>query len=200
VAQAAGIIPPAPAALVATGISSTEIDLAWSDNSSNESGFKVERKTGTGGIYAQIATVAAGVSTYANSGLLAGTTYCYRARAYNSVGNSSYSNESCAIAQASGSTPAAPGNLTAAPKSTTQINLAWNDNSTNETGFRIDRKVGTTGTWYQIATVGVDIKFYANAALLAGRTYCYRVRATNAAGDSAYSNEACATTPASAPE
>ena len=39
--------------------------------------------------------------------------------------------------------PFAPANLTGNAASTTQINLSWTDNSTNETGFKIERKSGT---------------------------------------------------------
>ena len=61
------------------------MSLNWADNSSNESGFRIERKTGSNGTYAQIATVAVNVRSYVDSSVTAGTTYCYRVRAYNSV-------------------------------------------------------------------------------------------------------------------
>lgn len=74
-----------------------------------------------------------------------------------------------------------------------QLTLAWTDNSNNEDGFKIERKLGQTGTFAQIATVGADITSYTDAGLAAGTTYCYRVRAFNTAGDSAYTSEACGT-------
>ena len=72
-------------------MSSSQITLTWSDNSGNESGFKIERKTGTGA-FSQIATVAANVRTYPNTGLAPATNYTYRVRATNSSGDSTYSN------------------------------------------------------------------------------------------------------------
>jgi hypothetical protein len=90
--------------------------------------------------------------------------------------------------------PAAPSGLTATAASSSQINLVWTDNSTNETGFEIDRKTGSTGSWSQIATTGAGVTSYSNTGLTASTTYYYRVRATNSAGDSADSNEASATT------
>jgi hypothetical protein len=82
---------PAPSDLTATAISSSVISFAWTDNSTDETGFKVER--GTDGVtFAQIATVGAGVESYDDSGLSAGTQYYYRVRAYNDNGNSAYSN------------------------------------------------------------------------------------------------------------
>ena len=69
----------------------SQLSLTWSDNSSNESGFKIERSS-NGSTYAQVATVGADVVSYTDSGLNAGTSYSYRLRAYNSNGDSAYSN------------------------------------------------------------------------------------------------------------
>ncbi len=95
--------------------------------------------------------------------------------------------------------PAAPSGLTAAAASSTQINLAWTDASSNETGFRIERKTGAGGTYAEIATVGAGVTSFGNSGLTGGTTYFYRVRAYNAGGNSATSNEASATTPSSLP-
>jgi glucose/arabinose dehydrogenase len=92
--------------------------------------------------------------------------------------------------------PAAPGGLTATAATANQVNLAWTDNANNETGFKIERKSGAGGTYAQIATVGANVATYANTGLTASTTYFYRVRATNALADSAYSPEASATTAA----
>ncbi|MGA8849622.1 MAG: fibronectin type III domain-containing protein [Dehalococcoidia bacterium] len=287
---AVGPPPNAPSNLVATPISSSRIDLTWQDNSSDETGFAIERKTGSG-FYSQIATVGANVASYSNTFLIASTTYYYRVRAYNAAGNSAYSNEASATtlsppppaptlkSPASGSTvpaltprlewnassgatdyglqvattssfttllvnktgitdlyydiapgtltwntiyywrvnarnsfgstsswssyryfktavgppPNAPSNLVAIPISSSQINLTWQDNSSDEIGFKIERKT-SSGSYFQIATVGAGVTSYSNAYLSASTTYYYRVRAYNAAGNSAYSNEASATT------
>lgn len=95
--------PAAPGGLIATPAASTRIDLAWSDNSSNEDGFTIERCPGSGcTAFSQITTVGTGVTSYTNTGLTAGTTYRYRVRAYNAAGNSGYSNTATAT------TPPAP--------------------------------------------------------------------------------------------
>ncbi len=91
--------------------------------------------------------------------------------------------------------PTAPSGLTATVVSATQINLAWQDNSTNETNFVVERKKGSTGTYAVIATLGANVTSYNNTGLSKNTTYYYRVKATNAGGSSAYSNEAYATTP-----
>jgi len=78
-----------------------------------------------------------------------------------------------------------------------QLTLTWSDASTNEDGFKLERKTGTTGAYGQLTSLAAGTTGYVDTAVTAGTTYCYRVRAYNTAGDSAYSNEACAT-PASA--
>jgi len=66
------------------------------------------------------------------------------------------------------------------------------DNSNNEDGFEIERRMGTTQTYTQIAIVGANITSYNDSGLVDGDTYCYRVLAFNATGSSPYSNEVCA--------
>jgi len=76
-----------------------------------------------------------------------------------------------------------------------QLNLTWQDNSTNENGFQIERKIGAGGSYAQIVSVGVNINSYLNTGLVSGTTYCYRVRAVNSSTTSSYSNDVCATAP-----
>ena len=84
-----------PSGLSATAVSSNQINLSWTDNSTNEDGFKIERKQGQDGSYAQIDMVGADITAYNNTGLsiIANTIYYYRIRAYNAFGDSIYSNE-----------------------------------------------------------------------------------------------------------
>jgi predicted phosphodiesterase len=90
--------------------------------------------------------------------------------------------------------PDQPSNLSATAMSATQINLNWSDNSTNELGFKIERKV-SGGIYSKIAEVGADATSYSDTQCNEATTYAYRVRASNAAGDSIFSNDASATTP-----
>ena len=186
--------PAAPSGLSATAISGNQINLAWSDNSNNEDGFKIERKTGAGA-YSQIAIVGAGVTSYPDTTVSPSTTYTYRVRAYNGAGDSAYSNEASATTPGP-PPPAAPSDLRASALSSTRVGLDWLDNSTNEDGFKIERKTGG-GAYSQIGTVGANFTSYLDDTVVASTTYTYRVRAYNASGgDSAYSNEATVTTPA----
>jgi len=72
-----------------------------------------------------------------------------------------------------------------------QLTLDWVDNAGGTATFVVERKPGPTGPYAQIATTGTGITTYTDLAVVAGTTYCYRVKASNAFGDSGYSNEAC---------
>jgi hypothetical protein len=183
-------IPVPPNNLTATSISVSQINISWADNSGNEYGFKIERKTGSGGNWGQNATVGPNITTYQDTGLSASTTYYYRVRSYTVAGTSNPTNEASAT-----TFPQAPSNLTAAPVSATAVNLGWTDNSPDEISFRIERKAGSGGSWAQVATVGTNVTTYQDTGLTTQTTYYYRVRATNAGGDSAYSNQVSATPP-----
>jgi fibronectin type III domain protein len=85
--------PDPPESLTATAISGTRIDLAWTDASENESGFSIELcaappQSCSDASFGEIATVGAGVTTYSDVGLVPNTTYSYRVRAFNDVGDS----------------------------------------------------------------------------------------------------------------
>ena len=182
--------PAAPSGLAASAISASQINIAWTDNSSNESGFAIERSTDNLS-FTQIATTAAGIAAYADTGLAAGPTYYYRVRAYNAVGNSAYSNT---VSSGVLAKPAAPTSLSASALSSTQIRLTWTDTSNNEAAFGIERSTDNI-TVTQIAQGEDNVSTFTDATAAAGKTYYYRVQALNAAGGSAYSNTALATTP-----
>ena len=91
--------------------------------------------------------------------------------------------------------PIVPTNLTSEIVNN-QVKLNWNDSSTNESGFKIDRKEGT-GSWsVNFASVATDIETYTDAAVTAGSTYTYRVYSYNSVGPSlGYSNPITVTIP-----
>ena len=89
--------------------------------------------------------------------------------------------------------PNAPGNLSAASLSSSQIALTWLDNSSNETGFRLERSANGIN-WSEFAVVGSNVTSFTDTGLTGSTTYQYRARAYNSAGNSSYSNIGTATT------
>src|SRR5262249_24572170 len=186
----------APSNLISAGASSSQINVSWSDNSSNENGFRFERfdlpaANSRDAHSTQIAATATNFTIYNDTGLLPQTKHTYRVRAFNSAGTSAYSNRSEATTQAV--PPAAPSNLTTAAASSSQINLSWSDNSANEDGFRLERcnypaSSCLDANFTQIAQTAPNVTSVNDTGLLAGTTYTYRVRAFNSAGSSSYSS------------
>ncbi|OGP71564.1 MAG: hypothetical protein A2W09_05650, partial [Deltaproteobacteria bacterium RBG_16_50_11] len=86
--------------------------------------------------------------------------------------------------------PDGPTNLKASMVAPDAVNLSWKDNSTNEIKFRIERKTGGDGSYAEIGAVNANITTYSDPGLSPGGTYLYKVRASNAGGDSGNSNEA----------
>jgi len=100
--KAVGTSPPsAPSGLTATAVSSSQIKLAWTDNSDDESDFHIERRQGSGGTWSEISTVGTNTVSYQDTGLSSSTTYYYRVRAHRHSDNlySDYSNETSATTQ-----------------------------------------------------------------------------------------------------
>jgi subtilisin family serine protease len=199
IGEFAGAPPPSapehgPSDLTATPVSSSQIDLAWTDNSTEEDqvdGFEIHRCQGAGCLnFVVVATVAANAGSYSNTGLSANTLYRYEVRAYNSGGTSGSSSVAEATTQPPLAPPAAPTSLTAtAGPAVGGISLAWLENSTSEDGFKIERCPGASCTNFtQIAKVGANATTFQDPGGISNRWYRYRVRAFNADGDSAYSN------------
>jgi hypothetical protein len=94
-----------------------------------------------------------------------------------------------------GNPPAAPSELAAEALSIAEIALGWKDNSANETAFEIDAAT-LEGGFVQVGTVPANTTSAEVFNLDPGTGYRFRVRATNANGDSPNSNEAQASTDA----
>ncbi|MBT8404776.1 MAG: fibronectin type III domain-containing protein [Gemmatimonadetes bacterium] len=91
--------------------------------------------------------------------------------------------------------PTAPSQLAATPLSRTAIQLEWQDNSGDESGFRLERSPDGTSSWTSVATPVADVTSIEDAGLTEGTTWFYRVAALGAGGVSGFSNVAEATTP-----
>ncbi len=181
-------VPNAPSGLAATITSATQVGLAWTDNSTDEASFRIERST-DGTTFTALGTVGAGVTASSDATVTRGSTYYYRVVAVNPVGGSTPSNVVRALVAA----PAVPSDLTAIVMSATRVDLIWTDQSDNESSFRIERSLDSFATAPSATfTAARDQRTYSDATVAATNTYSYRVVAVNGAGSSPPSNTASA--------
>jgi fibronectin type 3 domain-containing protein len=182
---------PAPAA--PTGLTATldtnvpQVDLAWTDNATTETGYEVYRSD-NGGAFALIAPLGVDSVSYSDTTVASGNHYEYQVAAVN-LGGSSYSN--IVAVDWTGAVPADPTNLAATVLSATQVQLDWTDNALNETGYIVERSDnGGAFTVITMLPLPADTVTYVDGTVVAGNSYTYQVAATNGAGQSGYSNQA----------
>jgi alpha-tubulin suppressor-like RCC1 family protein len=151
-------IPDAPTYLNANVISSSQINLSWTDNPYNEEGFKIERKINRLGTYEEIALVETNINSWSDistTGFAPGT-YYYRIRAFNVFGDSSYSNEVYTAVEGNWA-EIAGGLFHALGRKTNSTIWAWGENGSGQLGLGdlTDRKtptsIGTDSDWLEIA-------------------------------------------------
>ncbi len=182
--------PAAPSQLSASETVGGRVFLEWSDNSDNESAFRIERRQA--GDFEPINSAAAGATSFVDAAVLPSTLYSYRLRALNAAGASADSGIA-EITTGEDRRPAAPTNLRAAPLSSTEIRLAWQDNSDDELGFVVEILIPPQ--WVEIPVqLPADTRRVIVEGLPAATTLSFRVRAVNAYGISATSNHATVAT------
>ncbi|HET8723940.1 MAG TPA: hypothetical protein VFM53_07000 [Anaeromyxobacteraceae bacterium] len=192
---ATGTLPADPSGMAAVLIAGPQVRLTWVDNSNNETSFAIERQV-NGTPFSALASVGAGVTTYTSAAVTAGNTYTYRVKAVNASGSSNYSTSGPVPVIV----PASPSGLIADPvqvgRKTDALTIRWTDNSTNELNFTVARCTGTAAAcalagavWTNLTTtLPPGTVAYNDTGLTKGSTYSYRVRATNLAGASGWSN------------
>lgn len=185
-------LPTAPSHLEAAPLSSTQIRLSWIDNSHNEYGFGIERRTGNGEyrLTAVVPPNNSGPSVeLVDAGLLPGTEYSYRVYAYNSKGNSAYSNKAHAVTfPEPGDPPLPPEIISAETLSPNTVLIKWVCNADNEEGFIIQRKKEYRD-WMTIHITGVDVHEWIDNGVVPDTLYMYRIASFNSYGQSNWSAE-----------
>lgn len=168
--------PAAPSQLVVTPASGTELDLTWTDNATNETGYEVWRAVnfGSGVRIAQLATNA---TSYMDISLSQGTSYSYFVRAVGSAGSA----DSSIVTATTPTPPVTPSGATVTFLSPTEVDLQWNDNSNNEVGFKVMRRVNN-GAFAQIASLNPNTTQYKDLTVQPGIAYEYHIQAYNVAG------------------
>ncbi len=187
---------PAPTGNTARAISTTQINLAWTDTATNETGYQVSRRLTSVATWTVIGTLPANATSYSNTGLTPATAYTYRVCAVAPGGATV-----CAV-DVSATTFAvtlAPTGSTARTISSAQINLAWTDAATNETGYQVLRRLTAGATWTLIGTLPANATSFSNTGLAPASGYTYLVCAVAPGGVNVCSADVSATTFAQTP-
>jgi hypothetical protein len=186
--------PAAPGSLSSSSQTTSSISLKWTDNSTNESSFKVYRSLSATEGFSEVGSTAANVTSFTDNNLQTGITYYYRLRAYNNAGYSDYSS-TLAVATLSLQIPAAPSGLVATSVNYNNTTLKWNDNSNNETGFQIERSGPNDYSIKMTFKTEAGIIQFTDNELVMNSNYQYQIRAFNSDGNSDYSSPIQITTP-----
>lgn len=196
------VIPPSNLQGVAAG---STVTLTWAPSTDTAiQGYHVYRSTAVNGPFTRLTSNLLTTPTFVDNASPAGAVYMVRAVKLEMSGSGTYYNASQGIFYPNGNgggsptAPIAPSNLTAVSNGSSSIRLAWSDNSANETGFKVERKVGAAGTYGTVTTTAASATGFTDSSLNAGTVYFYRVSAVNTLGASA-TVEASAATSTGAP-
>ncbi|RAW01342.1 fibronectin type III domain-containing protein [Pseudochryseolinea flava] len=186
----------APSNFSASVFSFSQINLTWTDNSNNETGFEISRSSSSNGTYQVIAVRPANSTTFSHTGLAPSSTHFYKIRALSSNNASALVGPVNRTTSASPSAPNAPTGLAANAISATQVNLSWTDNSTNETGFEIQKSSSPSTGFVTLAIVNANVTTYSDTQVNGHSTIYYQVRSRGTGTThSAYNGPVSATTP-----
>jgi fibronectin type 3 domain-containing protein len=176
---------------------SDRVDVFWTDNSTNEGGFRVERSTNGGASWLTAYILPANSTAVVDEGRSSERRVCYRIIATTGRGTGAASAPSPTDCT---TPPAAPTELTATALSSHAVDLAWRDNSRVEDGYYLTRSTRENPSDETlIAEPPADATSYHDTGLRSGTTYNYRVRAKKDGGLGSQSNVATAATPPGPP-
>jgi photosystem II stability/assembly factor-like uncharacterized protein len=179
-----GSVPNQPSGLTLKVISNSSVRLKWEDNSDNEDGFRVERRTAATS-WTQLYVTSSSSTRYTDNDLTSSEEYFYRLCASNSFGESKFSNT---VSVKTGSIPFAPQNLQALPNGINSMVLSWNDMSDNENGFYVYRKEWNSDSFKKIDDISENSNSYTDYNLISGKQYFYMIYAYNSYGSNESNN------------
>jgi hypothetical protein len=162
-----------PANLVATAPVADQVDLSWADSSDNEDGFIIEREDPDNPGYQVVDTVSANTVAYTDTTVMQGKSYNYRVKGYNAFTESGYAGPAQVITLLPAPSELAGQVLDGLPWS---IQLDWVDNSSDESGFVIERDSAGSGS-VVIDTVGSDVTTFTDTDIVPETVYDYTVYA-----------------------
>jgi len=185
------LLPIAPDNLAATGVSTTQIDIGWNDNASNEDGYILECSADGVIGWILVAILPADTTSFSDDAYSSCMRIYYRVKAFNMDGESSWSNiddgKTLGTCGSGTGIPEAPINLVAGSSSGNQIELSWVDNANNEDGFIVERSTDGVSGWTQIASLPSDSVSFSDSTVNQCEHWFYRVNAFNSSGSSDWS-------------
>jgi probable HAF family extracellular repeat protein len=185
--------PAAPSGLSAL-LAGNKVNLAWTDNSNNETGFEIYRGVG-GGTATLLTTVGPNTASYSDSSVTGSSTYTYQVRAINTTWQSAFTN-SASVTTAT--PPSAPTVFAVTGHSYNKVSLGWVDTSNNETAFEIYRKMGSS-PFVLIGPTPPNTRAYVDTTVSPTTTYSYEIRAANDFWASAFAGPVTVTTTVAPP-
>lgn len=188
-------VPASPESAIASFVSGTELDLEWTDASQDETNFVIELSQ-EGGFFMAVASLPAGTTQYRQTGLTPNKNFQFRVKAINVFGASGYATSN--VARTQGVPPNPPTNFRLLASTQSQVEVGWDDNSADETGFEVLKR-NASAVFELISTTTANTTTYIDATTVPQVQYVYRVRAKNAFGVSAHV-ELTVQVPLAAPE
>lgn len=180
-----------PTGLLATPVTSSQINLTWTNQDPTATAVVIERQSLTVGAatpFVQIASLSGQATSYQDTnngaGLPSQVAFNYRAYAVSPRGNSAYSNTSETTTLAP---PATPQAFTATAASSTEIDLSWSNSDPTVSSYLIQRATGN-GSFSNLITVTAPALFYQDTTVVPATQYTYRMSAQSPTGASVYTS------------
>ncbi len=182
-------LPLAPSNVSSANITINSATIKWTDNSNNEDGFEIYRSSSATEGFVKIGITPANATEFNNSSLDANATYYYKILAFNSVGKSAFTPvfSLTTLPDSIATLPLAPSNVTSANISKNSATIKWTDNSSNESGFQIQRAINN-GNFTILRFLESNQTTFVDNDIEENITYSYRIRAFNIVGYSNFSN------------
>lgn len=181
-----------PSGVAATAPTSRAVNLTWTNHSPYTTGFRVDHRLKTSGVFgdwAYVGTAPGNATSFVHDPsvlpILVDRTYQYRVQACAAHGCSAWVESNEVTTNRIGA-PLAPSDVTADQINSTQVEVIWRDNSDNETEFKVARRSrvpgGIFGAYALVARNASNHRDYLDTNLTHGLEYQYRITACNADG------------------
>jgi hypothetical protein len=183
--------PASPSGCSASKSSTTSVLISWANGASSQNGYEYDtllEEQVDGGAWTQIATIAAGTSSYNRTGRAAGSVYAYRVRHRSTVDSTTYSSYSTSGTIQLQSPPAAPTVVSTVRTNDNSFTLNWTNNPNGDVApydsLTVQRWDNTSGAWQTIGSLASTATSVTDTGTVVNRAYQWRIAANNAAGSS----------------